>query len=158
MCTSQFSSAVVLVLVDTHHQHDLNLVIGDHWIIRDWQHDDSNSPISTCDSILVTSTDQHLTPGQGAGECNDYEHSTLYLAIFIFACLSCIRCSTYKHAKSSWHIKESAILNYTLVPTGVSIYRDQVIKALCYSLLYVLTAQVIVDDNQLGMLLIIKIL
>ena len=30
VCTSQFSSAVVLVLTDTHHQYDLNLMIGDH--------------------------------------------------------------------------------------------------------------------------------
>ena len=32
VCISQFSSAVVLVLSDTHHQHDLNLVIGDHQV------------------------------------------------------------------------------------------------------------------------------
>ena len=34
VCTSQFSSAVVLVLSDAHHQHDLNLVIGDHQVTQ----------------------------------------------------------------------------------------------------------------------------
>ena len=36
VCSSQFSSAVVLELSDTHHQHDLNLVIGDHQVTQYW--------------------------------------------------------------------------------------------------------------------------
>ena len=36
VCTSQFSSAVVLALIDAHHQHDLNLVIGDHRVTQYW--------------------------------------------------------------------------------------------------------------------------
>ena len=36
VCTSQFSSAAALVLSDAHHQHDLNLVIGDHCVTQYW--------------------------------------------------------------------------------------------------------------------------
>ena len=46
VCSSQFSSDVVLELSDTQHQHDLNLVIGDDQVTQHWWHDDSNSPIS----------------------------------------------------------------------------------------------------------------
>ena len=36
VCTSPFFFAVVLALTDTHHQHDLNLVIGDHRVTQYW--------------------------------------------------------------------------------------------------------------------------
>ena len=36
VCTSQFFSAVIQALADAHHQHDLNLVIGDHQVTQYW--------------------------------------------------------------------------------------------------------------------------
>ena len=59
VCTSQFSSAVVLVLADAHHQHDLNLVIGDHQVTQYWWHDDSNSPISV--HVIASSSPALIT-------------------------------------------------------------------------------------------------